>query len=167
MPNAHIVEEHVYWTIGVTAIITVLFFIPALGDSALTSSVTRSLSSNSVTTGSTITVRLTITNAQNDNFILIEDIIPDGFTITDYGGSSSTQSGVLRWADISTPVANRTLSYTVQAPSSSGVYLFSGQYLSENMANTAVTGGEDTISVTGSTTTTSTSGGGGGGGGGG
>ena len=95
------------------------------------SSVYRSFSSTNVAPGGSIDVMLDM-YATNKQVFLGEERIPSGWTITaDPDSGSTPDPNILRWYTITSfgyIIDYYQFSYTVQAPASTGSYLFDGIY---------------------------------------
>jgi hypothetical protein len=112
------------------------------------SQVTRIFSSTTVSGGSQIDVTLDVSMINSEAFYAIEEYIPTEWTVIDDGGGASGDSHILKWAEFSmTPLSDTTWTYTVQAPSTTGNYVFDGVYQFEGFVDTLTTKGQTTVTV--------------------
>ena len=94
----------------------------------LASSVTRSFSKTTLTPGESFSVTLNVAVSGGDTYYLIDEILPSTlWTITNNGGGDTTQSGHLKWIVI-TGATSTSYVYTLTAPTTPGIYSFSGTY---------------------------------------
>ena len=115
-------------------IITSIFMITsfALAD---TSNISRTFNQSIVNGGGNIKVTISVVIIPG-NYYLIDEIIPDGFSVIDSGGGNSSQAGHIKWAVLSNAVSiNYT--YMIKAPSPDTIttYSFSGVYIIQGMIN--------------------------------
>jgi len=95
---------------------------------ASASSVTRSFSKTTLTPGESFSVTLNVAVSGGDTYYLIDEILPSTlWTITNNGGGDTTQSGHLKWIVI-TGATSTSYVYTLTAPTTPGIYSFSGTY---------------------------------------
>ena len=111
------------------------------------SSVTRSFSSTTVQPGQTVTVTLTVSVVGGETFYALDETVPSGWTITNAGGLDTSEPGHLK-AIVLQDAQSTTYSYTVTAPSTTGIYTFSGTYQFEGMGSDATIGGASQVEVT-------------------
>lgn len=99
-----------------------------VGTMASPASVTRSLSSSTLLAGQEVNVMLDVI-VDNENFYIIDEIYPTGWTVLDNGGLSDAEAGHLK-AVVLMGAENTTYIYTLKPPESitTGVYDFSGEY---------------------------------------
>ena len=110
------------------------------------SQVTRGFSSTSVSQGDIVTVTLDVSIIGGETYYTIEEYIPTGWTIIDDDGGVTADPYKLAWAVIQGAV-DTTYTYTVQAPSSAGNYVFDGIYMFEGFSSSITTKGQTTVSV--------------------
>jgi hypothetical protein len=95
--------------------------------------VQRTLSSEEVAPGETLTVTLT-TKVGGSNFYIIEEYPPssthqaENWDIVSDGGGASNDFRILKWA-IYKNVYDRTITYTIKAPETPGSYYFEGYFM--------------------------------------
>ena len=113
---------------------TMLTIFVALGtNAAFASDVTRSFSTTTPVASSTLTVSLAVNVTAPDNsppndFYIIDEVLPAGWTVSNPGTGDISQVGHIKWAVLSgaTSTINQ---YTVVVPSSAtGTNIFSGQF---------------------------------------
>ena len=97
------------------------------------SNVSRSFSSSNIQEGDMFTIDLDVTINGAQSYVLIDEIIPSGFTINSSGNGNISQQGHIKWA-ITSNVTTAIRSYSLQA-TSVGSYSFSGTYFIQGMAN--------------------------------
>jgi len=107
---------------------------------------TRSFSSTSVGKGETITVSLDVVIRNGETFYVMEEYVPDGWTVIDAAGGQCSPANRLCWVVISN-AEDTTYTYTVQAPTSAGSYNFDGIYMFEGFSDQATTLGETSVDV--------------------
>ncbi|WP_462272617.1 hypothetical protein, partial [Methanohalophilus sp.] len=130
-------------TIGIVALL-LLVAIPLIS-SAAAENVSRDLSSQTVAPGDTITVTLDVNNP--DDRIIVNDMFPSGWSITDAGTGSTLESGHIKWVETD-PVSSTTYTYDVQVPTdASGTYNFDGTYILTSGAAEASILGESEVTV--------------------
>ncbi|ATU07704.1 hypothetical protein EFE41_10015 [Methanohalophilus portucalensis FDF-1] len=131
-------------TIGIVALL-LLVAIPLIS-SASAETVNRDLSSQTVAPGDTITVTLDV-NDPNDR-IIVDDMVPAGWSITDAGTGNTSETDHIKWVEFGT-VASTTYTYDVQVPMSAtdGTYNFDGTYILSSAAEASILG-ESEVTVT-------------------
>ena len=97
------------------------------------SNVSRSFSSSNIQEGDMFTIDLDVTINGAQSYVLIDEIIPSGFTINSSGNGNISQQGHIKWA-ITSNVTTTIRSYSLQA-TSVGSYSFSGTYFIQGMTN--------------------------------
>ena len=108
--------------------------------------VTRSLSSETVPPGGSLTVTLSVDISGAGNNYAIDEIYPPGWGVTDAGSGSTEHPG--HWKHLVLENAQDTqLTYILAAPEEPGTYTFSGEYMFGDMEGTAAISGQDTVSV--------------------
>ncbi len=131
--------------------LAVAFFLLApsvLVPAASAGNVARSFSSGSVSQEGLLTVTLTVdVNETQEDIYAIEEDYPEGWSVVDSGGMSSQDPGYLKKVVISN-AADTEYHYALQAPTQTGNYTWSGQYLFENMSQELEIGGETRVTVT-------------------
>jgi hypothetical protein len=131
-------------TIGIVALL-LLVAIPLIS-SAAAENVSRDLSSQTVAPGDIITVSLDVNDP--DDRIIIDDMVPAGWSITDAGTGDTSETDHIKWVEFGT-VASTTYTYDVQVPTSaSGTYNFDGNYILSSGAAEASILGESGVTVT-------------------
>ena len=123
----------------------VLLFLVPLGSAA---DVTRSLSSETVPAGGTLTVTLTVDVSGANTYYAIDDIYPAGWEVVDSGVGSIKHAGHWKHVVIE-DVQDAQFIYTLSAPSEEGTYNFSGEYMFLRMEDTVPITGQDSVSVGG------------------
>ncbi len=99
------------------------------------STITRTLSSSAINKNDvlTVTLNVTIDNSTNETFFIIDEIIPENFTVVSAGGGNTSYAGHIRWAVIEN--ANSTfIRYSIKSDVA-GNRTFNGTYMFENMTN--------------------------------
>jgi hypothetical protein len=121
--------------------------VPDSGDDIVVgpSNVIRSLSAGSVPAGGEIEVSLAVTVNVSD-FYAIDDILPPGWTVSDPGNGSDEEPGHWKVAVLEN-ATNVTYEYTATAPGQSGNYFFSGDYMFEQMNESAPIAGDSGVTV--------------------
>ncbi len=95
---------------------------------ASSSTVTRSFSALTPVACSSLTVSLDVSVALPDTFYIIDEVIPQGWTIANPGTGDTTQAGHIKWAVLS-GAASAVNQYTVTVPcTATGANAFSGEY---------------------------------------
>ena len=123
--------------------IVLMFAIPL----ASASTVTRVIANDSVYYSDIVQVTLNVNIDNGASFYIIDEVLPSsGWTIINSGTGDTSTPGHLKWVVIS-GASSTSYTYTVRAPSVSGVHQFSGEYIFEFMANTAPIAGETQVSV--------------------
>ena len=112
------------------------------------STVTRSFSQTSVCPNDTVAVMLDALPASVDLDFLIEEYVPEGWTVIDDGGG---------WPNSTPPQnpntlkfgsgATKSFTYIVQAPPQGGNYTFLGEYIFEGFVDPETTLGETSVDV--------------------
>lgn len=114
--------------------------------------VTRQFSSSSIEVGDTIEVYLDVLIEGGETYYAIEEFVPAGFNVVDYGGGNTSDSHILKWANINiSEDLNRGYSYNITALNS-GDHSFYGNYSFENITGPITvysTYGQDSVSVSG------------------
>ncbi|WP_157197320.1 COG1361 family protein [Methanohalobium evestigatum] len=107
--------------------------------------VSRDLSSQTVSPGDTITVTLNVNNP--DDRIIIDEMFPSGWSITNTDGNTS-ETGHVKWVEFS-EVSSTTKTYDIEVPmSASGTYNFDGTYILTSGASETSIMGEQQVTVT-------------------
>ena len=125
----------------------------------LASSVTRSFSKTTLNPGESFSVTLNVVVGSGENFYLIDEILPStAWIITNNGGLDTTQAGHLKFGCINglgcTPTST-SYTYTLTAPTTPGVYTFSGTYGFESLDSTTPTiFGANQVTISGSSSPT-------------
>ena len=131
--------------------------------------VNREISPDTVEPEGRVSVTLRVGVLPTDRFYIIDEIIPDGWTVIDEGGlnysSTADLSSICNQYDTSkcgdgkihlkkvrlnrsaTPVIDTSFTYIIQAPPSTGEYVFAGTYRIESMGSDENIGGEQRITV--------------------
>jgi hypothetical protein len=115
---------------------------------ASTRYVNRDISLDTIAPGSQVSITLDVGVLSGDNFYLIDEKIPNGWTVADSRGMNQDEPGHLKIALVEpSGVSDASYAYIVTAPSVVGIYLFSGTYQIEGMPAFQAIGGETGISV--------------------
>ncbi len=107
--------------------------------------VTRQFSSTTVIPGGTIDVTLSVVIVNGETYYAVEENIPTGWAITNNGGGG-VLTDTLKWAVIENAV-DISYTYTLQAPASTGNYVFIGTHMFEGFTSPINTLGVTTVSV--------------------
>jgi hypothetical protein len=119
-----------------------LMLIPMAGAAG----VTRSLSSEAVQAGGTLTVTLRVNVSGAGDHYAIDEMFPRGWRVSDAGGGSTEHDG--HWKYVTLEGARDTLlDYALTAPGEPGTYRFSGEYMFGGMEDAEAIQGQDTVSV--------------------
>ena len=113
---------------------------PNVVSAATASTVTRTISNLTPTTGSSLTISLAVNVQTPDTYYAIDEIVPAGWTISNPGTGDTTQAGHLKWVVI-TGAASTTYEYIVTVPATAtGANTFSGTagFGSSASANTVI-----------------------------
>lgn len=116
-------------TIILSSLAALFLVLGANGASA--STVTRSFDNATPSVGSIVTVSLAVDVLAPDDFFIIDEVLPVGWTVTDPGSTpgligDTTQAGHIKWAILSGAVST-VLHYTVTVPATAlGANVFSG-----------------------------------------
>jgi hypothetical protein len=113
----------------------ILILIPGV----LAGTVTRSFSSTEVGPGGAVDVTLTVSADDDDTMLVLTEIYPSGFTVTDAGGLSTDDAGKLKKIIMGTP-SSESYTYTLEAPSTDGDYTFSGTYIMDGSTQKTIAG---------------------------
>ncbi len=129
------------------SLIWYLLVVCLFSTAAYAGDISRSFSSSSINADNEVDVNLEVSIGGGDSFYIIEEYVPEGWTIVDAGSGDASGSNVIFWITIQNP-ASETLVYKVKAPSASGSYEFKGNF---TMGSSAVRkiGGESIIEVSG------------------
>ena len=119
-----------------------VIFIASAGESIIT----RKISSTTVGPSGEIEVNLIVKLKGDETFYAIEEYIPTGWTVIDGGKGITSDSDKLAWVVIQ-DAQNTAYTYTVQAPSSAGSYLFDGIYQFEGATVPSTTSGNTNVVV--------------------
>lgn len=112
------------------------------------SQVSRGFSSTSVAQGTQLNVDLNVFIRGSETYYTIEEYIPAGWIVTNDGGGATEEPDRLVWAVLGTiPLKDASVTYTVQAPVTSGSYNFDGIYMFEGDPAPITTIGETTVTV--------------------
>ncbi|MFH1607847.1 MAG: hypothetical protein ABIA78_01815 [archaeon] len=113
------------------------------------SQVTRSFSSTTVSTGAQIDVMIDVTIISGETFYAIEEYIPSGWVVTSGSTGLPDASNTYRWVWIEGVTGPRQdpFTYTVQAPATTGNYVFDGIYMFEGETVDTTTKGQTTVTV--------------------
>jgi hypothetical protein len=115
---------------------------------ASTRFVNRDISLDTIAPGSQVSITLNVGVLAGDSFYLIDEALPEGWTIADNGGMNQDEPGHLKIALVEpSGVSDTTYTYVATAPLVVGIYMFSGTYQIEGMPAFQSTGGETGISV--------------------
>ena len=99
---------------------------------------------NSATTGSTISVTLTVSNP--GNYYIIEEIPPDRMVVQNSGELDNALGTKFRKV-VYLNAHSALYTYTVKAPNLPGTYSFSGSYITSVTGQTKIIGGDISIIV--------------------
>jgi hypothetical protein len=110
--------------------------------------VTRDLP-DSADADTTITVNLTVDVVTTAGSLLIDEVVPSGWTVVSAtnDGDYATLAGHIYWTKLSN-VVDATYSYTIQIPAdASGTYTFDGTYMFDTMTDYAIIHGDTELTV--------------------
>ena len=136
-------------------IILYLGFVVFLAVFVSAGTVTRSFNHDPTYASGQVVVTLTIDVAAGENFYVIDEVFPSGFTVTNTGGASTLTAGHLKWA-VYSGVQDTTLSYTLNVPATTGSYAFSGSYAFQGATATSIIGGDPSLQITSCSASTET-----------
>jgi len=118
--------------------------------------VSRDIADSTVKPGGQVDVTLYVVTEAEDRFFLIDEIIPDGWSVVDTGTLfeagkvNASEARHLKKAVIQ-GISETSFTYTLQAPSNTGKYYFSGNYYIEGMSGFRDMVGQFSIEVSTST----------------
>ncbi len=110
-----------------------------------TSSISRSLSAQSISVGQTVTVTLNVSIRNGETYYAIDEVIPSGMTVSNAGTGNTTYTGHIRWVVIEN-AANTLYTYVLSA-GTSGSKVFNGTYMVEGMTNEVLISGTNSLTV--------------------
>ncbi len=116
-----------------------LFFILLFSDIVLANSITRSFNINTISPNQELEVTINVDLDENDKFYVIEEHVPNGFTVVDNNGADNTISNILVWIEFQNP-GDITYKYVVKATANTGNYEFDGNYTISNPNVKAIQG---------------------------
>ena len=136
-------------------VIAVIWIFIILIPAVLAGTVTRSFSSTTVDQNEQIVISLIVDVDETipEQFYAVDDIYPSGWTIIDEGLLDIQESGHAKGANVTMPqestdpVPDITYTYTIQSPSSTGTYTWSGNYMFEGMSSEQNIGGQTQVTV--------------------
>ena len=101
--------------------------------------VTRSFSSSAVAPGSSVDVTLTV-DVDGESYYVIDEVYPNGWTVTNNGGGNAATSGHLKWVVVS-GTSDTSYTYRLSVPDdTSGMIEFTGTYAFQGGSNIPVSG---------------------------
>lgn len=108
--------------------------------------ISRQFSSTIVNAGDIVTVTLDVSIDSSEAYYVIEEYVPDMWSVVDGGGGIANNANILKWAVIQ-DVDDATYVYTVKAPSQTGSYNFDGVYMFEGFNEQESIKGKTIVSV--------------------
>jgi len=122
-------------------ILTLLLILPM----ASASTITRTLPA-SASPGNLVSVTLDISITGGETYYIVDEMVPNGWTVADEGTGDSTDPGHVKWVVIQN-ARNTQYTYQARAPQTEGTYSFSGIYMFEGMKTEGTIGGQSSIAV--------------------
>ena len=123
--------------------IGILVLLLTMTSSAYASNVCRSIPSGSQMANVDIPISLTVT-VDDATYYVIDEIIPDGLTITDPGTGDTTESGHLKWI-VTTDATDTVYTYKVQGLG--GPYFLYGWFQIEGMLDYSLINGDTNLEI--------------------
>ena len=112
------------------------------------STIIRTFSSSTIDSNQQFDVTLNVVVIGGKTYHVVEEYIPEGWTvINDNGGATNNLNRLAWYAFSGKPLRNSTIVYTLKAPSTKGSYVFDGVYQFEGDASSITTKGQTTVTV--------------------
>lgn len=109
-------------------------------------SIKRDFQKTNIKPGEIVTITLDVSVINDKTFYAIEEYVPEGWTIINYGGGASDNPNILKWAVFQNTKSTK-YTYDLQAPNQEGDYTTLGVYAFEGFTETKNTEGDNIIKV--------------------
>jgi hypothetical protein len=127
-------------------LLTAFFLVVCASGLVAASTVSREFGSDTVLPGEDLAVTLRVSIDGDETFYIIDELVPEGWTIKEPGTGSSEHAGHLKWIVIQ-DAGNGDYSYILTAPATEGTTVFDGSYIIEGMLGEGKITGQSQVSV--------------------
>jgi len=108
--------------------------------------VVRSFSQTVITPNTLLNVTISI-DIEGEDYITVDELIPEGWTLVSSGGLDTSEAGHLKFLALGTVIPDQQYTYTLKAPESTGSHLFTGSYQAQGMDNPSEISGSTSVKI--------------------